>query len=123
MDGTETTKKKYVPIPYFRKAKEGVPIKRAEQAQKVAEFLHENIWSLDKSTGNKDNLNKENINKNVKFNIKQFTMKELNAAIKKLKRDKAPGPDGLPTDFFKELDYLNKVYILSILNKWWTEEK
>jgi len=121
--GLKKLKKKYVPIPYFRKTKEGVPIKRAEQAQKVAEFLRDNIWSLDNSSGKENNLNKDIINKNLKFNIGNFTMKELNAAIKKLKRDKAPGPDGLPSDFFKELDYLNKIYILSIINNWWTEEK
>ena len=50
-------------------------------------------------------------------------MKELTAAIKKLKRNRAPGPDGLTSEFFKELDYLNKIYVLTILNDWWIGEE
>jgi len=121
--GLKKLKKKYVPIPYFRKTKEGVPIKRTEQAQKVAEFLRDNIWGLEQNIGKDKTLNKEIINKGLNFKLSPFEMQELEAAIKKLKRNRAPGPDELTSDFFKELDYLNKIYILNIINKWWIEEK
>ena len=40
----KTVEEKYVPIPYFRKTKEGIPIPRKQQAQNIAEFLADNIW-------------------------------------------------------------------------------
>ena len=75
MDGIKKAKEKYVPIPYFRKTKEGVPIKRTEQAQKVAEFLRDNIWGLDKHIGKNKTLNKEIINKGLKFKLNHLKCK------------------------------------------------
>jgi len=100
-----------------------VPIKRCEQAEKVAEFLNGHIWNKESNIGNGKELNKEIINKNIKFNVGPIKMKELMAAIKKLKRNRAPGPDGLTSEFFKELDYLNRIYVLKLLNDWWIGEE
>ena len=39
-----------------------------------------------------------------KYDTSPPTMEELQQVIKKLKRRKAPGPDGIPTELIKELD-------------------
>ncbi len=39
-----------------------------------------------------------------KYRVGEITKKELKMVIKKLKRRKAPGPNEIPTDFFKEMD-------------------
>lgn len=42
--------------------------------------------------------------------------------IKRLKRRKAPGPDEVPMEVFKELDELNLKWVQEMLNQWWNEE-
>ena len=49
-------------------------------------------------------------------------MEELQAVIKKIKRRKAPGPDGIPTEILKELSEDNLQYVLDILIGWRTKE-
>ena len=46
-------------------------------------------------------------------------MEELNTVMRKMKRGKAPGPDQLAAEFFKELDTTNRESLLHILNHWW----
>ena len=62
------------------------------------------------------------IKEKLEFNTGRITMEELETYIKKTKYGKAPGPDGIPMEFFKALDDDMKHEILSILNKWWSEE-
>ena len=52
-----------------------------------------------------------------------ITMSELMAAIRRLKRGKAPGPDEIPMEFYKELQETNLEHILELLNEWWAEEE
>ena len=42
--------------------------------------------------------------------------------IEKLKRRKAPGPDGIPTELLKQMTNDNKRGLLRLLQKWWREE-
>ena len=49
-------------------------------------------------------------------------MEELQAVIKKIKRRKAPGPDGIPTERIKELNEEDLQCVLDILIGWWTKE-
>ena len=44
------------------------------------------------------------------------TSDELEAAIKKLKLNKSPGPDGLPSEFYKRFWHLIKVNLLELYN-------
>ena len=43
----------------------------------------------------------------------------VHAAIAKVKRRKAPGPDDLPIEFFKELDEQHLGMVLKIFDDWW----
>ena len=45
-------------------------------------------------------------------------MEELQEVIKKLKRRKAPGPDGIPTELCKELDEVNLQHVLDVITGW-----
>ena len=49
-------------------------------------------------------------------------MEELEEYIKKAKKRKAPGPDGIPMEFYKAMNFEMKYEILTILNHWWNEE-
>ena len=124
MAGPETTKEKYVPIPYFRKTKDGTPIPKKLQAQKISEFIAENIWKGKEGQG-QFKLNEGRINnpEGMKWNVFQFTPEEFDEVIKKLKRSKAAGPDELPNDFYKELDIMNRMYLLKLLNECWMNEE
>ena len=49
----------------------------------------------------------------------ETTTKELDDAIRKLKNNKAPGPDDIPTELFNWLDEQSRKIILEILNECW----
>ena len=51
-----------------------------------------------------------------------ITMEELKAAIKKLKRRKAPGPDEIPMKLFKEMQEEELEELRDTLNYWWRNE-
>jgi endonuclease/exonuclease/phosphatase family metal-dependent hydrolase len=51
-----------------------------------------------------------------------FTEDELNEALKKSKTNKASGPDGIPSEFFKNLPQSGKLTMLELFNKIWLEE-
>ena len=46
-------------------------------------------------------------------------MNDLFWAINKLKRIKAPGPDGIPVEFFKNMKKKQLELVLDLLNTWW----
>ena len=46
-------------------------------------------------------------------------MDEIKARLKKFKRRKAPGPDGIPMEAFKATSDENLDSIRDILNTWW----
>ena len=49
-------------------------------------------------------------------------VEEVKTALKKMKNNKSPGPDGLPIEFFKYLDDSGLAIILDILNECWEKE-
>ena len=56
------------------------------------------------------------------MDIADINMDELFWAIRKFKRNKAPGPDNIPIEFFKEMQELQLQIILELINKWWNGE-
>lgn len=55
--------------------------------------------------------------------IPQFTMEELEGAVARLKTGKAPGPDGIPTEFVKELAKLVPEQLLETMNAVLNQQK
>ena len=49
-------------------------------------------------------------------------MEELDEAVKKLKNNKAPGPDEIPAELSKWLDGESRKVILETLNECWRDE-
>ena len=50
-------------------------------------------------------------------------MKEVKETLKKFKRHKAPGPDEIPMEFFKEITDVKLDGLLEVLNDWWKSEE
>ncbi len=99
--------------------------KRAEMA---AQYLKTEQW------GKKENAQQEAerrsnwkiskiINKRTEeYRTCEIEIWEIKAIIRKLKRRKAPGPDEVPTEVFKEMGEEGLEEIRGILNDWWKEE-
>ena len=51
-----------------------------------------------------------------------FSIEEFKLVIKKLKNNKSPGPDGMPTEFFKYMDDDCLDIVLEIPNDCWKRE-
>ena len=54
--------------------------------------------------------------------IGQNTLKELQAAIKQLKRRKTAGQNEVPMELIKEMDDESLEQVREVLNIWWNEE-
>ena len=59
--------------------------------------------------------------KDVIWNTKPPTTAEIKVIIKKFKKGKAPGPDGITTDLIKDLSWEALEAIQKMISKWWKE--
>ena len=57
---------------------------------------------------------------NVQLFDEDFTIKELETAMKMLKSRKSPGPDGIHNEMLTHLGNIGKKVILNLINKTWT---
>ena len=55
----------------------------------------------------------------LEYNTQDITYEELDRIIKRFKRRKKPGPDGVPMELYKELNKTLKNKLLDELNVWW----
>uniref|UniRef100_A0A670Z2G2 Reverse transcriptase domain-containing protein n=1 Tax=Pseudonaja textilis TaxID=8673 RepID=A0A670Z2G2_PSETE len=77
------------------------------------------------------NVNLPKISKEIEEMLESnITMMELSQALKKQNNGKAPGPDGLPVEFYKTfqellciplLEVMNEVMVKKIIPKTWSE--
>ena len=54
------------------------------------------------------------------FNADCFSYEEFEAALKSMKHNKQPGPDGLAMELFKWMNKQSRARILDIVNGWWS---
>ena len=74
--------------------------------------LDKALWKLTKSKQNAPTCNNQPFEED-------FTLQELNTAIKKSKSGKAPGPDKIANEMIRHLGHLGKLKILQYINKTW----
>ena len=99
----------------------GNRIKFGKRADATAEYLADKQWGNQNETAPKVNPPKV-IQEQLHSKKGRIKLRELNQVIKRLKKDKAPGPDKTITELFKWLDTENREALLFILNLCWSEE-
>lgn len=112
-------KNEYQPRPYCRTNEQGEHIPMKDIPEKSAEHLAQTQWGDNKEDNWKEIPNTKLARESPDWNLGDIELFELKAAIRKAKRNKAPGPDNIETELFKELDDENLTEVLGIMNNWW----
>ena len=104
----------------------GRPVAFAQAAQATAQYLENVQWGpaqnpcrhLPQAT--RDHLQaRKRKSETLQFEDGPITEAELQRAIHKTSRGKAPGHDGIMTDEVKDLDDTNRGELLKLMNAWW----
>ena len=91
------------------------------RATTFAYYYEQKHWAIEQE--DREDISEEPIwPTNTKVETVEITTKELDEAIKKLKNNKAPGPDDIPAELFKWLDEQSRTIILEIINECWRTE-
>ena len=104
--GFKNLRRPYTPIPLSMKGAKGKHVPLHARAQAAADFLGPNIWghAENKEDANSTPIGTESVVlEDLGMDERNISMEELLWAIKKLKRRKAAGPDGIPVDVYKEM--------------------
>ena len=110
-------------MPYSLKTEENgkkQSVKKRDKAETAAKFLAEKFW---RKIADTEFRRGRIINEDLDYNIEEITLEELRKTINKFKRRKAPGPDEIPMEAFKEMDDENLEHLLKTLNEWWKHEE
>ena len=107
-------KKGYTAKALALKDKDGKLVNSLKQADTFAEYLRDKHWATPPTeyTGSNDPIHTDTI-----IDMSPFTLKELDKAIAKMKSNKAPGPDNLPSEVYKWLNHDNRAALLHIFNQ------
>ena len=114
-------KKKRSPNFTKLKDKDGLQVGPRRRAEAIASYLQEVQWKepdLPPRKAFRPNVAQDHLG----FNIGPVDLRELDLAIRKAKANKAPGPN-VCAELFKILDDFNRTLLLSLFNRWWTEEQ
>ena len=129
MAGSKDNEKHYVPRYNEKTDQSGTRIKPKQHAEEAAKYLAQTQWG-DWPTENQGNhfepIHTQGIKFNKyppKYNGGLITSTEVDEAIFRTKRHKAPGPDGIPAEFFKLLDFKSRLFILELFNSWFSGEQ
>ena len=94
-----------------------VPVNK--KADALAQYLHERHWAPSENSRPVEFNRRQILQANLNMNTNSFSADEVSAAIRSLKTDKAPGPDGAITELFKSLDTQNIASLTQCLNFMW----
>lgn len=125
--GIKRLKSTYNPRPCNKRDHQGNIVPQNQQAETVAKYLAEQQWGVNNNdqphrAGSHTLSNRKIVNMDLGINESEITLGEVDWAIRKLKRSKAPGPDHTPMEFYKELQEDNKQMLLELVNTWWNNE-
>ena len=101
-----------------RLKRQGKPVPWSEMHKVFAEFLANDQWGPTKVTQEDRQLLSQSppLNPPPATPPEPFTLEELAAVIRQIKKDKAPGPDGVRGELLQHLDYLNEHLLLELFN-------
>ncbi|MCS5642106.1 MAG: reverse transcriptase family protein, partial [Dehalococcoidia bacterium] len=119
------TKKGFMPKYTRLKHENGVVATSEERPDILADYFEKVQWGKVKSCDTRrlhDNVKEFRTNKlfeeTADIKTGDYSMKEIKTALKKMKKNKAPGPDEIPVDLIKCMDEGNLQIILEMINKW-----
>ena len=96
----------FVPIPLGMKDSKGKHVPFRRKSRCISGYLTQQIWRKTEQTPaptDKSGYSKI-ITEELGIPTTDITMEEIVWAVKKLKRGKAPGPDGVPIELYKEMN-------------------
>ena len=120
-DPIKMHKKIYTPKHTKLKDLQGRQVHDRLRATTFANHYEQKHWAIEQE--DREYISEEPIwPTNTEVETREITTKELDEAIKKLKNNKAPGPDDIPAELFKWLDEQSRTIILEITNECWRTE-
>ena len=112
----------FTPNFYSMKDISGNSVPHSQKTDAIAEYFHCKEWGP-KQNPVPANNQKPQILQNVQAKTGDLEYFEVVKAVKKLKTNKAPGPDGTVTELFKFLDQDNVISLTECLNSLWRNKK
>ena len=113
-------KKGYTPEHTKLKDEQGRHVHDRLRAKTFADYYENKHWAIDHDE--REDICEEPVLPMNTAGTGETEMMELDEAIKKLKNNKAPGPDEIPVELFKWLDGGSRKVILETLNERWGDE-
>ena len=118
---------KYTPKYIQMRNREGKLVPLNKRAETIAEYLEKEHWNNPPSEGVPRRPREEKVTPPREQALTEaqrapFELAELNLALKKAKKGKEPGPDGIRMELLKWLNATNRAELLATLNQWWEEK-
>ena len=124
--GLKRLRAEYTPQPHAYKKTDGAPVPLHERGEEAAKHLATKQWGAPtRPTGQRQHdvapmpRRDPVVDRPLAWDLSPLTLTELRAILKKFKRRKAPGPDEVPMEFFKEMDDDTLAFVMGTLNDWW----
>eukprot|EP00973_Karenia_brevis_P076890 10678553-Karenia_brevis.AAC.1 len=118
--GIKRLKNTYNPQPYSRKNSNNQFVAQHLRAQTAAEYLRDHQWKSTPTPPQTYNNNYYTTPHLMEYYARgPITYELIQWAIAKLKRHKAPGPDGIKTEIFREMDPDVVHKLVPLFNQWW----